>query len=65
MDSEEAMVITSLAGSTKSAVGANFSVNTVLTYILGFGLGSMLGSFWILQLINHLVLFDVIVPANA
>ena len=54
-----------LADSTKSAVGANFSVNFILTYLLGFGLGSMLGSFEVLQLINHLVLFDVIVPANA
>ena len=59
------MAITQLADSTKSAVGANFSVNFILTYLLGFGLGSMLGSFQVLQLINHLVLFDVIVPANA
>ena len=58
-------MIAELADTASSAVGANFSFNFALTYLLGCGLGTMLGSFRILQLINHLVLFDVVVPSNA
>ena len=45
--------------------GATFSFNLILNLLLGSGLNSLIGSVKALQVIVHLLLLQVIVPANA
>ena len=48
-----------------AGVGASFSFNIVLNLIIGLSLNQILSSIKNLQVIVHLTLFKVIIPANA
>ena len=65
MDKEYAEKIKSASQAAGGLVGAGFSFTAVINLVVGHKMNEMLGSVKNLQLIVHLTLMHVLVPANA
>ena len=65
MDKDYAVKIKSASQAAGGLVGAGFSFTAVINFVVGSRMNEMLGSVKNLQLIVHLTLMYVVVPANA
>ena len=65
LDPGTAQAIEVIGTTAGASVGASFSFNVVLNLIISQGLNQMLSSIKNLQVIVHLTLIHVVIPANA
>jgi len=65
IDPDAAAAVAQAGAAASSAVGASVTINIVLNLIMSASMNQMLSSIKNLQVIVHLCLLGVIVPANA
>ena len=65
VDGTTATVISAFGSASAAAVGSSFSLNFLLNMLMSTSMNQMLASMKALQIIIHLSLMNVKVPANA